>query len=687
MKTAAKNKKVLFILPVFNEEVIVSKAASDLNNFLSTSTNYNYQILIADNASTDNTASEAIRAKRHSKAKIDYAKIEKKGRGNALREVTLNYKADIYCYLDIDLPIELSDIPKIIDPLIADEASLIICKRTGNRPMDRNLLTKCYQVLTWTLLNFSYQDVQCGIKAFTSEIAEKTLQTCQQNGYFLDTELAARAVKQNQKIKEVKIHWVENRYPQRTSKVKKVSDSLTAFKALLSTASATNPTLRKDFTMSAFLLSLLIVYFAIAKHYILAPGINWQIYTVQALHAGTLNLGIAIIYALIWYFFSKSKNRNLNLLMALSTFFIITVLYLGHYAVFSQDAYWNLFMSKQFWTYHQNPYFVTPNSAVSDPWSTYLYTWRDLPMTHGPLSVYYFTIPTLFSSNMLVSMAILRLISIALFFLCLKVFLAIAKLHNKENLVLITSLILINPIIISTIITDPHNDILLMLLVSLSYLSVLKSKYRAGILLLVLGFFVKYLTILIMPVAIIKLLLDNKLSATKKIIYLFEVFLISASLFYIFYKPFWIGFDGFKGMFYQFNLGSAASSSVFSAILQGLTMLPSIRFKYLGAIVSILAAVYFTLKREYLKAYIYPILIMLLGFATWLMPWYFLWILPLLYIEFSSSAMIVLSTFLIIVSVCFSQFVISSIYLVIYVFYLTFFKSKTLARQMFKYIK
>ena len=64
-----------------------------------------------------------------------------------------------------------------------------------------------------------------------SAAARVLLEDCQQNGWFLDTELVVLATCRGLKVGEVPIHWIERRFPERASKVRPWRDPVAAMTA------------------------------------------------------------------------------------------------------------------------------------------------------------------------------------------------------------------------------------------------------------------------------------------------------------------------------------------------------------------------------------------------------------------------------------------------------------------------
>ena len=78
--------KVNITIPVYNEEKILEQSISTLNNFLEKEfSEYDWEILIADNASIDKTL-EIAKILKDKYVKVNYIHLDQKGKGRALKK-------------------------------------------------------------------------------------------------------------------------------------------------------------------------------------------------------------------------------------------------------------------------------------------------------------------------------------------------------------------------------------------------------------------------------------------------------------------------------------------------------------------------------------------------------------------------------------------------------------------------
>lgn len=216
-------KSITVVIPVYNEEIDLPKNIPILHSFLSTTMNkYTWEILIADNASTDST--QEIGRKLTKMKGVSYLRLNKKGRGRALKMTWSKSKSDYLAYMDVDLSSDLSYFPKLIDALehgsdIAIGSRLAKGAQVIDRPLVREIMSRTYSLMFRTLFFTQFKDAQCGFKAITKGSANNLLPLIRDTGWFFDSELLIIGEKSGYKIAEVPIRWKDD--PHSTVKVAK----------------------------------------------------------------------------------------------------------------------------------------------------------------------------------------------------------------------------------------------------------------------------------------------------------------------------------------------------------------------------------------------------------------------------------------------------------------------------------
>jgi putative flippase GtrA len=132
-------------------------------------------ITIADNGSDDGTWAVAC-ALEAEFSLVRAVRIERPGRGGALRSVWLASDADIFAYMDVDLSTDLN----ALLPLVSGHSDVAIGTRLASgarviRGPRREIISRCYNVLLHATLGTRFSDAQCGFKAIRADQARALL--------------------------------------------------------------------------------------------------------------------------------------------------------------------------------------------------------------------------------------------------------------------------------------------------------------------------------------------------------------------------------------------------------------------------------------------------------------------------------------------------------------------------------
>jgi len=101
------------VVPVLNEEKILQKSITTIDEYMAKHLPYRYQIAITDNGSQDKTP-EIAKSLAEKHQSVQVASLAERGRGRALKQVWQNSPADILTYMDVDLPTSLDDFLPIL---------------------------------------------------------------------------------------------------------------------------------------------------------------------------------------------------------------------------------------------------------------------------------------------------------------------------------------------------------------------------------------------------------------------------------------------------------------------------------------------------------------------------------------------------------------------------------------------
>ncbi len=205
---------VEIVVPVYNEQAALPASIRRLHHFLGDELPYSWRIVIANNASTDETA----RIGRLLAADLDgveFLDLGRKGRGRALRAAWSNSDAQVLAYMDVDLSTDLRALLPLIAPLVSGHSDLAIGTRLARgahvvRGPKRELISRSYNAVLHTALGARFSDAQCGFKAIRADVAGRLLPEVVDNAWFFDTELLVLAQRDGLRIHEVPVDWVDD---------------------------------------------------------------------------------------------------------------------------------------------------------------------------------------------------------------------------------------------------------------------------------------------------------------------------------------------------------------------------------------------------------------------------------------------------------------------------------------------
>ena len=202
------------VVPVFNEAVALEQSVRRLHRYLRAEFPFSWRIVVADNASTDATPEIAARLAREL-AGVELLRLERKGRGRALRAAWSASRARVVCYMDVDLSTDLRGLLPLVAPLLSGHSDLAIGTRLAHgsrvvRGPKRELISRTYNRLLHATLRARFSDAQCGFKAVRRDVVDELLDGVVDDGWFFDTELLVLAQRRGLRIHEVPVDWIDD---------------------------------------------------------------------------------------------------------------------------------------------------------------------------------------------------------------------------------------------------------------------------------------------------------------------------------------------------------------------------------------------------------------------------------------------------------------------------------------------
>lgn len=221
---------VSVVLPAYNEASLVETAIKQVSQAL-TQAGYTFNIVIAEDGSTDGTAeiSEQLAQK------LPYVKHihrdQRLGRGTALNNAFKQCSGNVLVYMDLDLATSLTSLKPLIDAVSVEgydfsTGSRLLKASKVERSLRRSISSKSYNFLVRHMLGSKVKDHQCGFKAFRRDAVLGMLDEVKATHWFWDTEILVRAQRHGLKVKEIPVEWTSGR----GTKVNLAKDSWNMFR-------------------------------------------------------------------------------------------------------------------------------------------------------------------------------------------------------------------------------------------------------------------------------------------------------------------------------------------------------------------------------------------------------------------------------------------------------------------------
>lgn len=218
--------RISIAIPVLDEEKVLRATVTKIRTFADERlSDHDVEIVIADNGSTDATSAIADELRRTFPG-VRVLRLDRRGKGLAVRGAWASANADIFVFMDADLATDLGALPTLVAS-VAEGGDVAVGSRyhpgsTVERTALRRALSHGYRGLLRALLGTRVTDVPCGFKAVSARVVREVMPNVKDDGWFFDTELLMRAERRGLGIAEVPVTWREIRPEGRRSKVRVV---------------------------------------------------------------------------------------------------------------------------------------------------------------------------------------------------------------------------------------------------------------------------------------------------------------------------------------------------------------------------------------------------------------------------------------------------------------------------------
>lgn len=209
--------RLSIIIPSYNEEKRLSKTLISVDNYLKKQ-NYDYEILVVNDGSKDNTVKIANELKKTIKNLRIIDNQENHGKGYVVRQGMIEAKGDYRLFSDADNSTSIDHIERMW-PWFEKGYDVVIGSRDVkgsilNPPQPwfrRVIFGNGFKFIRKIIIGLWFiNDTQCGFKCFSKKAAENIFSMARVDGFAFDVEILKIAKRFNYKIKEVPIVWIND---------------------------------------------------------------------------------------------------------------------------------------------------------------------------------------------------------------------------------------------------------------------------------------------------------------------------------------------------------------------------------------------------------------------------------------------------------------------------------------------
>ncbi len=198
LKATVPGSCISIVMPAFNESELI---AANLREVVATFErfNANFEVILVDDGSRDNTHLHALRVLVDHPEKVRILRYEvNQGKGNALMAGAANARGEFVVFLDSDMDIHPEQLPRYFEIMQNKKADAVIGSKRHPEsrvryPLIRQLYSTGYYAIVRALFGLPLRDTQTGLKLFRTELLKDVLPRVLAKRFAFDIEMLSIA--------------------------------------------------------------------------------------------------------------------------------------------------------------------------------------------------------------------------------------------------------------------------------------------------------------------------------------------------------------------------------------------------------------------------------------------------------------------------------------------------------------
>ena len=208
-------KKLSIVIPAYNEGERIYENLLEMSKLLSSFVT-DYEMIVVNDGSKDNTEVEIRRASETVKNIVPAGYQMNRGKGGAIKEGVKCATGDYIAFLDADMDLSPMNLKDFLAKMEETSATAVIGSKMHkdskvNYPLPRKIMSLGYFLLLKMLFRLNIKDTQTGVKLFEADALKKVMRQVSTDGFAYDIEILALICASGGTIVEMPIELIFQR--------------------------------------------------------------------------------------------------------------------------------------------------------------------------------------------------------------------------------------------------------------------------------------------------------------------------------------------------------------------------------------------------------------------------------------------------------------------------------------------